>query len=173
MTVPQVDFGDDLETPETLSHLEPLFYASGRSTARLPRLSKLQRYLNYLALRPSLNPLVDEPTDTVQSSTSGVDGMRGFGADSGSLSIPNHAGGGSAGAFNSSEGSNQHLKGRNPEMESFSYIESLVESLAVLGKLGYGLDAITQRVQGEMYTLVENTIEEVEQRQVCDTRRFS
>ena len=39
-----------------------------------------------------------------------------------------------------------------------------MESLAVLGKLGYGLDAITQRVQGEMYMLIENTVEEVEER---------
>jgi exocyst complex component 4 len=39
-----------------------------------------------------------------------------------------------------------------------------MESLAALGKLGFALDAVGQRVQGEMFALVENTVEEVEER---------
>lgn len=162
--MPQVDFGDDVETSETPSHLEPSFHTSGRSTARLPRLSKLQRYLNYLTLRPSSNPLVDEPIDDLQNNGSGVDDSGGIAADGGSFSLPNSTGSESAGSLDASSGPDQRSTSRNPELDSFSYIESLMESLAVLGKLGYGLDAITQRVQGEMFTLIENTVEEVEER---------
>ena len=53
---------------------------------------------------------------------------------------------------------------KNPEMDSFAYVESLLESLATLGKLGHGLDAISQRVQVEMFNLVETTLEEVDER---------
>lgn len=55
-------------------------------------------------------------------------------------------------------------KRRNPEVDSFAYIEMLLEALAALGKLGYALDAVGQRVQGEMFALVEGTVEEVEER---------
>jgi exocyst complex component 4 len=53
---------------------------------------------------------------------------------------------------------------RNPESDSFTYMEMLLESLAVLGKLGSGLDTITQRLPIEIYSLVEATIDEVNDR---------
>ncbi len=53
---------------------------------------------------------------------------------------------------------------RNPESDSFTYIEMLLEGLAVLGKLGSGLDTITQRLPIEIYSLVEATIDEVNDR---------
>jgi exocyst complex component 4 len=53
---------------------------------------------------------------------------------------------------------------RNPEADSFSYMETLLESLAVLGKLGSALDIIAQRLPSEIFTLVETTLEEVEER---------
>ncbi|TFK77269.1 hypothetical protein BDN72DRAFT_784268 [Pluteus cervinus] len=52
----------------------------------------------------------------------------------------------------------------NPEADSFSYIELLLESLAVLAKLGTVLDTVTQRLPTEIFNLVEATIDEVEER---------
>ncbi|KAF8898925.1 exocyst complex component sec8 [Infundibulicybe gibba] len=52
----------------------------------------------------------------------------------------------------------------NPEADSFTYMETLLESLAVLGKLGSALDNIAQRLPTEIYGLVESTIGEVEER---------
>jgi exocyst complex component 4 len=52
----------------------------------------------------------------------------------------------------------------NPEADSFSYMETLIESLAVLGKLGSALDTVAQRLQSEIFTLVETTLDEVEER---------
>lgn len=43
-------------------------------------------------------------------------------------------------------------------------METLLESLAVLGKLGSTLDNIAQRLPGEVFNLVETTINEVEER---------
>jgi len=53
---------------------------------------------------------------------------------------------------------------RNPESDSFHYMEMLLEGLAVLGKLGSGLDTIAQRLPIEIYSLVEATIDEVNDR---------
>ena len=66
----------------------------------------------------------------------------------------------------------QHLSGSasngnelaNPESDSYGYIEMLLESLFVLGRLGAGLDAVTQKVAGEIHGLVEATLDEVEER---------
>ncbi|CAK5280151.1 unnamed protein product [Mycena citricolor] len=52
----------------------------------------------------------------------------------------------------------------NPESDSFAYMETLLESFAVLGKLGNALDNISQRLTSETFSLVEATIEEVEER---------
>lgn len=52
----------------------------------------------------------------------------------------------------------------NPEADSFTYMETLLESLAVLGKLGNALDNIAQRLPGEIFALVETTLDEVEER---------
>lgn len=52
----------------------------------------------------------------------------------------------------------------NPEADSFAYMETLIESLAVLGKLGTALDTISQRLSSEIFALVEATLNEVEER---------
>jgi exocyst complex component 4 len=52
----------------------------------------------------------------------------------------------------------------NPEADSFTYIETLLESLAILGKLGSALDSVMQRLQGEIFSLIESTVDEVEER---------
>lgn len=59
----------------------------------------------------------------------------------------------------------------NPESDSFTYIESLLESLAVLGKLGSALDSIAQRLPGEVFSVVEMTLDEVEERAEYGRRR--
>lgn len=53
---------------------------------------------------------------------------------------------------------------RNPESDSFAYIETLLESLAVLGKLGSALDIVAQRLPGEIFSVVETTLDEVADR---------
>lgn len=52
----------------------------------------------------------------------------------------------------------------NPESDSFGYIETVLESLAVLGELGNGLDIVAQRLPVEIYSLLETTIDEVNER---------
>ncbi|KAJ3882708.1 exocyst complex component sec8 [Lentinula edodes] len=52
----------------------------------------------------------------------------------------------------------------NPEADSFAYLETVLESLAVLGRLGSTLDIVAQRLTSEIYSLVETTIDEVSER---------
>ncbi len=59
----------------------------------------------------------------------------------------------------------------NPEADSFAYMETLLESLAVLGKLGTALDSVAQRVPNEIFNLVESTLDEVEERAEFGRRR--
>ncbi|KAF8519097.1 Sec8 exocyst complex component-specific domain-containing protein [Hysterangium stoloniferum] len=61
----------------------------------------------------------------------------------------------------------------NPESDSFSYIETVLESLAVLGELGNALDVVAQRLPVEIYSLVETTIEEVNERAEFNKRMLS
>jgi exocyst complex component 4 len=53
---------------------------------------------------------------------------------------------------------------RNPETDSFVYVETLLESLSVLGKLGGGLDIVAQRLPGEIFALIDSTVDEVSER---------
>ncbi|KAJ6627103.1 Sec8 exocyst complex component-specific domain-containing protein [Mycena sp. CBHHK59/15] len=103
------------------------------------RQTRLTRFLNDLALRPN-----DPPHDLNDPSfrTSGSEMLTGRSA------ISN---------FASSTAS-------NPESDSFAYVETLLESFAVLGKLGSALDNIGQRLPGEIFALVEMTLDEVEER---------
>ncbi|GAA6019965.1 hypothetical protein JCM11491_006723 [Sporobolomyces phaffii] len=202
-SLPVVDFGDDADVASSIpSHLSASFHSSGRSTARLPRMSKLERFLQSLALKPSSNPMLDEAVEELMLVADDADGddagaatttgSFSFGAGetlgsvstgggvegaSGSVSGDGGGGGGSGGAIagaggaggggggtGSSTTKTPRQQRRNPEVDSFGYLEMLMESLAALGKLGYALDAVGQRVQGEMFQLVENTVEEVEER---------
>lgn len=52
----------------------------------------------------------------------------------------------------------------NPQTDSYVYIENLLEALAVLGRLGQALDTVAQRAPGEIYALVDGTLDEVEER---------
>lgn len=53
---------------------------------------------------------------------------------------------------------------QNPEQNSYKYIEILMESLAVLGKVQDTLDAVQNRLPIEIYALVDRTIAQVEER---------
>jgi exocyst complex component 4 len=53
---------------------------------------------------------------------------------------------------------------QNPESDSFTYLETILESLAILGKLGSALETVTQRLPMELYSLAETTIDEVKER---------
>ncbi|KAL1410158.1 exocyst subunit [Vanrija albida] len=50
------------------------------------------------------------------------------------------------------------------EVDSFAYMETLLEALAALGKLGTALDALVSRVPTEIHALIDATNDEVEER---------
>jgi Exocyst complex component Sec8 C-terminal len=52
----------------------------------------------------------------------------------------------------------------NLESDSFAYIETVLESLAVLGELGNALDIVAQRISVEISSLLEGTVDEVHER---------
>jgi exocyst complex component 4 len=56
------------------------------------------------------------------------------------------------------------LQNTTPESDSFIYLEHVLESLAVLGKLGVSLDTVSQRLPIEIFNLVEVTLSEVGER---------
>ncbi len=120
--------------------------------------SRLTRYLQDLALRPN------DPPDDVENSKIGGSGSGQ--ALSTSSSHPNSGPSATTSLSSLSNFANvlQSHNQRNPETDSFSYIESLLESLSVLGKLGGGLDIVTQRLPGEIFSLVDNTVDEVSER---------
>ncbi|GAA5875446.1 hypothetical protein JCM8547_004407 [Rhodosporidiobolus lusitaniae] len=179
--LPLVDFGDDLDPSLPLPSSSALtqatsFHSSGRSTARLPRLSKLQRFLQNLALKPTgMDPAMEEDVGELLSegAEGGEEGDE-LGLGTGSIAFGTGetlaSALSSAGDASSMSGEKKRTRKekaaarRNPEVDSFAYVEMLLEALAALGKLGYALDAVGQRVQGEMFALVEGTVEEVEER---------
>lgn len=59
---------------------------------------------------------------------------------------------------------------RNPEADSFYYIQLLVESLSKMGKLDVAVEAIEQRLPVELFRVVEKTNTEVDQRHPSSLR---
>ncbi|KAI9057726.1 hypothetical protein FKP32DRAFT_1607095 [Trametes sanguinea] len=117
-----------------------------------PCKTKLAKFLDDLTLRPNDPPFdVNDSNYRHSLSGSGLSGSAsGFGL-------------GSA-AYSSLTSSSSASQARNPEADSFAYIEMLLESLAALGKLGTGLDIVAQKLPGEIFSLIEVTIEEVSER---------
>ena len=111
--------------------------------------SRLAKFLNDLSLLPN-----DPPYDTNDNKHSG----NASGAPT--IMTPNN----SFSAIYSSSN-------LNPEADSFAYMETLLESLAVLGKLENALDNVAQRVPGEIFILLETTLAEVEERAEFGRRR--
>lgn len=104
--------------------------------------SRLSSYLSGLAVRPSPDPASDFQTSDLGTQPSPL-------TPSWSESQMISDAPGTAG---------------NPEADSYTYIENLLEALFVLGKLNNAMDIITQRVPSEIHALVEVTLDEVEER---------
>ncbi|CDO72995.1 hypothetical protein BN946_scf185007.g49 [Trametes cinnabarina] len=121
-----------------------------------PRKTKLAKYLDELTLRPN-DPPFDLNDSNYRHSLSGS-GL------SGSVSGYGFTPAASSNALSSLTSSSDASQTRNPESDSFAYIEMLLESLAALGKLGTGLDIVAQKLPGEIFSLIEVTIEEVSER---------
>lgn len=123
----------------------------------ISRPTPISKFLLELAVRPNDPPyVIDE--QNYRDSTSGA--TLAASASSGTLGIS---------AAQSSASLAGMLSGtaappQNPEADSFSYIETLLEALAVLGRLGSALDVVAQKLPQEIYTLVESTLDEVEER---------
>ena len=162
--VPVVEFEDEPLPSDTVPQPStPTTPVTPTSPTSRP--SRLSRYLHDLALRPNNPPDdVDEPGFrqsvsfspaglSVSTSASNLRTGNGLSSISSFANLASIAGGGSS-----------QTQSRNPETDSFAYIETLLESLAVLGKLGSGLDVVAQRLSSEIFTLIENTIEEVGER---------
>ncbi|KAJ7786127.1 exocyst complex component sec8 [Mycena metata] len=103
------------------------------------RQTRLTRFLNDLALRPN-DPPHDLNDPSFRNSSSEILSGR------------------------SSMNFSSASTASNPESDSFAYMETLLESFAVLGKLGNALDNIGQRLPSELFALVESTLDEVEER---------
>jgi exocyst complex component 4 len=101
------------------------------------RQSRLTHYLNNLTLKPN-----DPPID-----------VNGANARNSSIGFPLLPGTDSL-----------SQSATNPEADSFTYIETVLESLAVLGKLGSALDIVAQRLSNEIFSLIETTVDEVSDR---------
>ncbi|EPQ60468.1 exocyst complex component sec8 [Gloeophyllum trabeum ATCC 11539] len=139
----------DILIDELHSHLYlKSFWCESRWTSYTPG-QQTSRYLQDLALRPN-----DPPYDLSEPNFRNSSGL----AASPSLTVL--SGLVSSNSMDAILQSNQ----QNPESDSFSYIETLLESLAVLGKLGNALDVVAQRLPGEIYSLVEATLDEVAER---------
>ena len=118
--------------------------------------TRLSRYLTSLATRPN-----DAPYDLDDANFRASVSMQELSVSmSASVSSYSNLG------ISTMPSSSLHLGNSNvnPEADSFTYIETLLESLAILGKLGSALDSVMQRLQSEIFSLIESTVEEVEER---------
>ncbi|KAL4069759.1 Sec8 exocyst complex component-specific domain-containing protein [Scleroderma yunnanense] len=147
-TLPKVAFEDEftrlVPTNSVVRPVATSFPQNSQST-------RLSRYLSGLGLRPN------DPPDDLNELSFGH-GVSQDTSMSSSMSIIPTSTGVLAGL------SQLGQTNVNPEADSYAYIEMLLESLAVLGKLGSALDTVMQRLPSEIYTVVEATINEVEER---------
>lgn len=130
------------------------------SAGKVNTSSMLSRYLTNLSMRPSTDPLLSEPHTSDPASTAAIAEPSSPTVDTSrpppSPLLPHSLDDLSAPTTSTSR--------PNPEANSFTYIESLIESLACLGKLTYAIELIVQRLPHEIYNLVEETIDEVSER---------
>ncbi|KAK4685429.1 exocyst complex component 4, partial [Tremellales sp. Uapishka_1] len=112
--------------------------------------SRFSRYLSTLAVKPSQDPALEYMGSDTGSGVSRLGQAPSNGSLASIMNGPSHDHG-------------------NPEADSYAYMEVLLESLAALGRLGSALDMVAQRVPTEIHTLVDTTLDEVEER--IDQRR--
>lgn len=147
--MPIADFEKDEDGMDTLS----VRLSSGSPTTTSARRTRLSRYLDDLNTRPN-----DPPYDLNEPNFRNSIG----GSLTASSSVP--VGLGSFSTQNSLSALDPLSSDQNPEADSFTYIETLLESLAILGKLGMALDVVSQKLPQEIYSLVDVTIDEVSER---------
>ena len=143
MLVPKT--GYDLELPESVRAASKHDSESG---GELP--DRYKHFISELAVRPNDSPL-DVEDHRLRHRMSGSLPIAGAGSDNSFGSSPSLAGIAAS-------------QNKSPESDSFAYMETLLEALAVLGKLGSALDAVAQRLPQEIYALVESTLDEVSER---------
>ncbi|TFY68131.1 hypothetical protein EVG20_g3687 [Dentipellis fragilis] len=158
-TMPKVEFEDEPLPTDPGTHTEA---TPTSPTASSSRSSRLNRYLHGLAIRPN-----DPPGDLNEPNFRHSMTMPGSGVQF-SASMNNLTGSNSLSSLTQVNaiigGADLDSQNRNPETDSFTYIETLLESLAVLGKLGNVLDIVAQRLPSEVFSLVESTVDEVGER---------
>lgn len=135
--VPNVEYDKDVQTQNDIDQSPSL---SGSSCP--PR---LKQFLDKLTIKPNEPPLDLNEPDIRASATL----PRPFSSGSLSSMIAN---------------ATRSDQPRNPESDSFAYMENLLEALAVLGKIGSALDVVSQRLPTEIYSLVDQTVDEVYER---------
>jgi len=148
--VPLVEFEAELMDKQSTA---PSASTTRPSSPRSPSfgLTRLTRFLNDLGTRAN-----DPPHDINEIITTNTSGSQTASPLIPSVPAPTTI-------FINGTSTAQGFTG-NPEADSFAYMETLLESLAVLGKLGSTLDNIAQRLPGEVFSLVETTINEVGER---------
>lgn len=119
--------------------------------------TRFSRYLANLSTKPAQNPLLEYQGDGIADI-----------APSGAI-VHRRAGSSMMGQASSTHSlatlaAQSTPESDNPEADSFAYIETLLESLAVLGKLGTALERVAARVSSEIHALVATTLDEVEER---------
>lgn len=137
------------------------FLSSSQRRTKTHVTSSLQHFLDDLLTKPQSNPLLDEPDMFLEMNPTPTSPTLGDHATTSPVShrLLSHG----------IDGKKRKTQNVNPEVNSFTYMESLIESLAVLGKLSLGLDNTLQRAPLEIYNLVEATIHEVEDRYESST----
>lgn len=110
--------------------------------------SRMELYLNHLALRPS-----NESPAELFGDINDTHGRVAVLLASSSSYLP---------STNDTDVANP--ESRDPEIDSFAYIEMLLEALAVLGKLVGALDIVIQRMPTEIFALVDSLVNEVSER---------
>ncbi|KDQ19891.1 hypothetical protein BOTBODRAFT_142567 [Botryobasidium botryosum FD-172 SS1] len=143
-TLPAVDFDKDEGPAVSRLNKQPAPLLASTPISSSP---KLKRFLKDLAIRPNESPYdLSSDADFSRSTSSHL----------------RHT---STSSLTSLSSLTQKTEStRNPESDSFAYMGMLLESLAVLGKLGPGLDAVSQRLPVEIHGLVDATIDEVGER---------
>lgn len=131
-----------------------------------PGSSRLSRFLTSLAIKPSVDSsqeFTDEDLLKTSRPIFSLTSTRGNNSTTGRGE--GHASASSVNALVGGAGKEDRmLPVRNPELDSFAYIEMLLESLAILGRLGYAVEVTIQRMPTELFGVVEATIEEVGER---------
>ncbi|OBZ79924.1 putative exocyst complex component sec8 [Grifola frondosa] len=118
---------------------------SSASSPISPTSTRLTRFLDDLAVRPNDPPFNvndstfgNNPSSLSESASTSAIGLSTIPSSASLTGIPTN----SASMFSST----QSTPSRNPEADSFAYMETLLEALAILGKMGSGLDVVAQKL---------------------------